>query len=292
MVPGTVLSGRRVDLADIQFGMVDASGTAWRIGAEGLQGWDSAEVRSTVTQRQSAHGAWMGPTYLGERVVTLGGTITADTAALADAAVEQLLAAVPLDGFADLIVYEAIPKQAAIRQSGKPVVKYETDTVVTWSLLVTAPDPRRYGVSLRTATTGLPSTSGGLVLPAAPPWVLSAVTVSGFIQCDNDGSIETYPVIAIAGPVQQPTVTVRRADGTVTALAYSGDLASGDVLTLDCANHTATVGGSSRRRYVSGDWPVIPGATGGIGGGAAVLFGSAVYSATATLTATWRPAWK
>jgi hypothetical protein len=283
--PGTLLGGRRVDLGSIQFGLADSNGVAWRIGTDGLQGWDSAEIRSTVTQRQSAHGAWMGKTYLSERPITLAGTIVAPTASLLDGAVEQLLAVVPLDDFTTLTVYESTPKQAAVRRSGKPIVKHETDTVATWSLLVTAPDPRRYGVDLRTASTGLPSTTGGLVLPAAPPWALSAVTVSGFISATNEGSIATFPVITIAGPVQQPTVTVRQADGTITALAYSGDLASGDVLTLDCANHTASVGGSSRRRYLSGDWPVIP------PGGAEILFGSAVYSATASLAATWRSAW-
>jgi hypothetical protein len=266
--------------------MVDAAGVAWRIGADGLQGWDSAEVRSTVTQREAAHGAWMSPSYLGERVITLGGTIAAPDVGTADAANEQLLAAVPLDGFTTLTVWESTPKQAAVRQSGKPVVKWETDTVATWSLLVTAPDPRRYGTSLRSATVALPSTSGGLVLPAAPPWTLSAVTTSGFVQADNEGSITTYPTITIAGPVQHPTVTTRYVDGTTAALAYGADLAAGDVLTLDCLNHTATVGGASRRRYLSGTWPQIP------PGGCQLLFGAPVYNSTATLTASWRPAWK
>lgn len=281
-----MLGGRRVDLAGIQFGLVDSAAVAWRVGADGLQGWDSAEVRSTVTQREAAHGAWMSPVYLGERVITLAGTISAPTGGAADAAVEQLLAAAPLlDGATTLTVYESIPKQASVRKSGKPLIKYETDTVITWSLLLTAPDPRRYGTALRTATVALPSTSGGLVLPAAPPWTMSAVTVGGFIGAANEGSIEALPLLTIAGPVQQPSVTVRYADGTTQTLAYSADLAAGDVLTLDCAAHTAVVGGASRRRYLSGAWPSIP------PGGAQFLFGAPVYSSTATLTATWRPAW-
>jgi hypothetical protein len=286
--PGTSLGGRRVDLGAIQFGLVDAQGVAWRIGTDGLQGWDSAEVRSTVTQREAAHGAWMGPTYLGERVITLAGTIVAPTVQLLDAAVEQLLVAAPLEtGTATLVVYETVPKQVSVRQSGKPLVKYETDTVVTWSLLLTAPDPRRYGTDPRTASTMLPSTSGGLALPAALPWTLSATTVSGFISATNEGSIASLPTLSIAGPVQQPSVSVRYPDGSVTTLAYSQDLGSGDVLVLDCAAHTAVLGGASRRRYLSGPWPAIP-----AGSSVQILFSSAVYSATAVLTATWRPAWK
>jgi hypothetical protein len=280
----TVLDGKRVDLGVISFGIVDDAGVEWRV--DGLQGWDSAEVRSTVTQREAAHGAWMSPSYLGERIITLSGLLAAPTGAQLDGAVEQLLAAVPLDGFVTLTVYEAVPKQVSVRQSGKPLVTPIGDRLATWSLLVTAPDPRRYGTALRSASTGLPSTTGGLVLPAAPPWAMSAVTVAGFIGMTNEGSLTAYPVLAIAGPVQQPTVTVRYAGGTTAALTYAADLATGDVLTLDCQEHTAVVGGASRRRYVSGTWPEIP------PGGADLLFGAPVYSPTATLTATWRPAWK
>jgi hypothetical protein len=60
--PGTSLGGRRVDVGGLQLGLVDAAGVAWRIGADGLQGWDSPEVRSTVTQREAADGAWMSAT--------------------------------------------------------------------------------------------------------------------------------------------------------------------------------------------------------------------------------------
>lgn len=288
MDPGTSLGGRRVDLGTIQFGLVDASGVAWRIGADGLQGWDSAEVRSTITQRQAAHGAWMGPVYLGERIITLAGTIVAPTSVLLDQAVEQLLAAAPLEtGTTTLTVWEATPKQATVRQSGKPLVKYETDTIASWSLLLTAPDPRRYGTTLRTAATNLPSTTGGLSLPAAMPWTMSAVTATGFLSLLNEGSITSLPTLAIAGPVHAPTVSVRYPDGTVQTLAYSQDLLSGEVLTLDCAAHTAAIGGASRRRYLSGPWPQIPASS-----TVQMLFASTTYNASATLTATWRPAWK
>ncbi|HEY5834975.1 hypothetical protein [Streptomyces sp.] len=288
MLPGTVLGGRRVDLGALQLGLVDSAGVAWRVGADGLQGWDSAEVRSTVTQREAAHGAWIGPSYLGERVITLGGTIVAPAGAQLDAAVEQLLAAAPLDGYATLVVHEAIPKQVSVRQSGKPIVKYETDTVATWSLLVTAPDPRRYGTDLQAGTTSLPSTTGGLVLPATVPLTVSATTVSGAIIATNEGTIGTHPLLTIAGPVSSPTITVQYPDGTVAALAYADTLLTGDVLVLDTDAHTAILNGTaSRRRYLSGPWPEIPPAS-----TVRLEFRSAVYNPTATLTATWRSAWK
>lgn len=284
-VPGQSLGGMRVDFGGVSFGLVDAAGVAWRIGADGLQGWDSPEVRTQLTDREFDHGSWMGPVYFGARPITLAGTIVAPDAPSLDAAIEQLLAADAL-GDTTLIVYESTPKQVTVRRSGKPVIKRETDTVVTFSLLVTAPDPRRYDPNLQQTSTALPSVSGGLTLPAAPPWALSATAISGVIGAVNAGTMATRPTFTIAGPVNQPQVATTYPDGTVKALTYSLNLISGDRLVIDTDAHTVMLGGTSRRRYISGDWPEIPAST-------QVLFQfrAATYNAAAQLTAAWRSAW-
>lgn len=284
-VPGQSLGGMRIDFGGVQFGLVDAAGVAWRIGADGLQGWDSPEVRTQISQREFDHGAWMGPVYFGERPITLSGTVVAPDAPSLDAAIEQLLAADAL-GDTTLVVYESIPKQVVVRRSGKPIIKRETDSVVTFSLMVTAPDPRRYATSQQIVSTALPSISGGLVLPATPPWLLSATSVSGAIAALNAGSMGSRPVFTITGPVNQPQVATTYPDGSVKALAYSQNLVTGDVLTIDTDAHTVMLGGASRRRYISGDWPEIPANT-------QVLFQfrAATYNAAALLTAAWRSAW-
>lgn len=284
-VPGQSLGGMRVDLGGVQFGLVDAAGVAWRIGADGLQGWDSPEVRTQISQREFDHGSWMGPVWLGERPITLAGTVVAPDAPSLDTAIEQLLAADAL-GDTTLVVYESTPKQAVVRRSGKPIVKRETDSVATFSLMVTAPDPRRYDPNLQQATTALPSVSGGLALPAAPPWVLSASSVQGAIGAVNAGTMASRPVFTIAGPVNQPQVATTYPDGSVKALSYSLNLITGDRLVIDTDAHTVMLGGASRRRYISGDWPEIPAST-------SVLFQfrAATYNSSAQLTAAWRSAW-
>jgi hypothetical protein len=275
----------RVDLGSVQFGLVDAAGVAWRIGADGLQGWDSPEVRTQLNAREFDHGSWMGPVWFGERPVTLSGTIVAPDAPSLDVAIEQLLAADAL-GDTTLVVYESIPKQATVRRSGKPIIKRETDSVATFSLLVTAPDPRRYAPTLQQASTALPSVSGGLVLPAAPPWTLSASSVQGAIGALNAGTMASRPVFTIAGPVNQPQVATTYPDGSVKALSYSLNLLTGDRLVIDTDAHTVMLGGASRRRYISGDWPEIPAGT-----QVAFQFRAATYNASALLTASWRSAW-
>lgn len=285
--PGYRFTPLLIQLGDIVFGQVDTDGVHWHCST--LSGWDGTEVKTTITPRQSAHGSDMSTVYLAERVITLAGKIIAPNAATLDRALDRLLAAAAL-GDTLLTVGESTPKQAVVRRSGKPLAERLTGTVVDWSLLLTASDPRRYDTTLHTATTPLPSSSGGLVLPAAPPWDLTgAVTVGGFIQADNtpvaDGGIDSPPLLTITGPVQQPVVTARYADGTTAALNYAGDVAGGDTLTIDCATRQVTIGGSSRRRYLSGDWLTVP------PGGVSLLFGALTYNATTTLTASWRPAW-
>lgn len=284
-VPGQSLGGMRVDLGGVQFGLVDAAGVAWRIGSDGLQGWDSPEVRTQISQREFDHGSWMGPVYFSERPITLAGTIVAPDAPSLDVAIEQLLAADAL-GDTTLVVHETIPKQATVRRSGKPVVKRETDSVATFSLMVTAPDPRRYDPNLQQTSTALPSVSGGLTLPAAPPWALSASSVQGAIGAVNAGTMASRPVFTIRGPVSQPQVATTYPDGSVKALSYSLNLITGDVLVIDTDAHTVMLGGASRRRYISGDWPEIPANT-------SVLFQfrAATYNSSASLTASWRSAW-
>ncbi|PYC83491.1 hypothetical protein C7C46_08995 [Streptomyces tateyamensis] len=237
-------------------------------------------------ERQADHGSWAGPTYLTARVLTLTGTIVALDQATLEAAMEQLRAAV---GVSDVVltVRETIPKQCTARRSGKLLLERITDRTATYSVLVTAPDPRRYSTTLQQGSTGLPSTTGGLVLPLTLPLTMSSTTVSGSITAANAGSMATRPVLTITGPVVQPVITVQAAGGAVTQLAYGDQLGAGDTLVLDCDAHTAVLNGTaSRRRYLSGPWPEIA-----AGSTATLLFRAASGSAPATLSASWRSAW-
>ncbi|KIZ16827.1 phage distal tail protein [Streptomyces natalensis] len=285
--PGTDLGGLRVDLGPIPLGGVDTAGVAWSL--QSLEGWDGAEVRSEYTEREADHGAWASPVYFGSRPITLAGTVTAPDRVTLEDALDRLRSA---DALSDttLVVYElTTPKQAVVRRSGKPLFAYVTDRIATYSVMVTAADPRRYSTNLQSGTAGLPTTSGGLAFPVTFPITFSATTVSGVINAVNTGSFETRPVLTVAGPVTAPSVAALYPDGTVKQLIYSLDLQSGDVLTIDTDAHSVMLNGTvSRRRFmtVSGGWPTIP-----AGSSVNYQFQSGTYNATAMLTATWRSAW-
>lgn len=280
------LDGIRADLGPISLGAVDSSGVAWFL--QEMQGWDSPEVRADLQQREGDHGAWAGPVYLGERPITLAGTVVAQDRAALDIAREQLLAAVSLTD-TPLVVYEAQAKQSMVHRSGKPLWAYVTDRLATYSVLVTAQDPRRYEATAQSGATSLPSTTGGRPTPYTVPYTLTSTTVSGEIDAQNVGSFETRPVIIIDGPVSQPQVLAQLPDGSVQPMNYSQDLALGDELVIDVDAKSVVLNGVvSRRRFLSLPlgWPVIP-----AGQLIVFRFAAAVYDPAAALTVQWRSAW-
>ncbi|WP_261991576.1 phage tail family protein [Streptomyces sp. OR43] len=249
-----------------------------------LDGWDSAEVRSESQLREAEHGAWASPVYLGERPITLSGTMLAPDLATLDAAADRLRA-LPLMG-AVLTVMETVPKRAVVRRSGRTLIDYQTDTAATYSVLVTAADPRLYATTETVTTLRLPTVAGGLTLAVTFPITIDATVVAGDTVVVNAGSIDALPQIRISGPVSQPLVSVTGPDGTATSLLYGGDIEAGDWVDLDCDAHTAYYNGTaSRRSLISGAWPALqPGASN-------LAFRAGSYSATAALTVTYRSAW-
>ncbi|MFI5985035.1 hypothetical protein ACIBEA_29740 [Streptomyces sp. NPDC051555] len=280
----TQLGSRTVTLGARQLSVSDDSGVDWVV--TDVKGWGSPGVRAESSQRQSDHGGWPSKVYLDPRPITIEGSIEAPTEADRDAAVEQLIAAVSLDD-TTLTVAETTPKQVTVRRSGEPLILLEGPYGATYSVLVTAYDPRRYSTTLQSASTGLPSTTGGLVLPIVLPITITATTVSGTITLANAGSIGTRPTLTITGPLPSFVIVAARPDGTITQQTYTDALGAGDVLVIDSAARTVTLNGSvSRRRYLSGSWLEIP-----PNSSVSLSWTSPSYDPSAMLTGSCRSAW-
>lgn len=281
--PGFQFSQLQIVLGELRLGQVDADGVHWHCAT--LDGWEGPDVRQTLTEREADHGAYAGPVYLQERVVTLAGKAVCPDYASTYSAIEQIKAAADL-GDTVLTVYEGVARQATVRRSGKVLAQRLTDRVVDWSIQVTAADPRLYAVTATTTTLRLPSVSGGLTFPITFPLVFSATVVVGDAAVVNEGSFETRPVITFAGPVSQPQITVTGPDGTASMLTYGDDIAAGDTLVLDCDAHTVLYNGTANRRaLLVGSWPTLP------PGQSLLTFRAGADSPTATCTITYRSAW-
>jgi hypothetical protein len=250
------IGGTPITLGSLQLSVVDDAGVTWL--PTDVRGWSSPGVRAELAARQADHGAWASPGYLNARPISIEGLIAAPSTAARDAAIEQLYAAVSLTDTV-LVVEETIPKQVTVRRSGEVLVERVNPYSVTYSAAVTAADPRRYSTILQSQSTPLPSTTGGLTVPLTVPLSISTTVVAGSITLVNEGNIATRPVFTVEGPVTNPTITVQYPDGTVRALLYGSTLEVGDELVIDTDLHSAVLNGTtSRRLYLSGQWPEIP----------------------------------
>jgi hypothetical protein len=285
--PGQVLGGKTVAFGGVTLGAVDTAGVAWTLDRDGLKGWGGTAVRTQYSDREADHGSWAGPAYLAARVLTLKGKIITGSLSALDGAVEQLTAAAAITDTV-LTVAETIPKQVTVRRTGEPLIDYESDRVASYSLLLTAADPRRYSTTLQSQSAALPSTTGGLTLPITMPITIAATTVSGRITLTNAGTVATRPVLTVTGPTTGGfTILATTPAGTSTQQTYSDSLGAGDVLVLDSAARTATLNGVvSRRLYLSGTWPEIPPMSQLV-----FTWSSPTYNASALLNGTCRSAW-
>jgi hypothetical protein len=285
-MPIPVVAAPLVWLGDLPLAVTDDQGVDWIVGD--IAGWSGSPAGTLqVEQRTADHGGWGGGSWLTPRKLKVTGTIISSSDSLLVAAVDQLSAAASLDA-TELRVVESggLDRTITVRRDGEAVADI-VHGYAKFEVPLVAADPRRYGPLVGPLSTSLPSTSGGLTLPASPPWTIGATVVQGTVRLANAGTIASRPTLRINGPVQQPQVLVIAADGTTSSLTYWADLASGEYLDVDCDAHTVLLGGTvSRRGLMSGTWPEVP-----AGSSIDIGFRAAAPSAGASLAVSYRSAW-
>jgi hypothetical protein len=238
----TPSAGTPASPATISFGAVDGNGICWLW--QKIDGWDTTDVQGAgVIPRSGDHGGWPSPAYYAPRTMTWTVTASAPTQALRDLARSILQAAVPVSDLAVLTYDEPVPKQALVRRSGKIPETYPTLADVTFSVLLVAPDPRKYGTQLKSDVAYTLNNSGiGFTLPLALPLALPAQPVGGTLQLLNAGNFETRPVVTISGPITAPALVNQTTGQTVS---WSGlTVPAGSTLTVDFNVRQATLGGA------------------------------------------------
>lgn len=226
----------------------DAFGVDWVVTGE--DGWSSSPpVRPTQEDKQGGDGAWSGPGLWSARVVTLSGTaIAADRASML-AAKRRLKSAVGPRVLTPLQVDEAdLSLTSLVRLSDQIQITDKGSVGFTWSLIVVAPDPRRYATSSTTQSTGLPSSAtSGRTYPRTYPYTYGGGTggQTGSVYFTQDGDFDETPaVITVYGPVINPTVSHVQTNRTLT---FTITLADGEYLVIDLLARTALQNGMSAR---------------------------------------------
>lgn len=252
---------------------------------------DLSGVRANFTPRARAHGGFTEPHFGGGAVLDLEMDISADTVPAFNAAVLALEAntfpqpatrplwfQIPGHGLRVMQVQclrRSIPMERTILQG----------YVNKAALQFYAPDPLKYGLP-QTATTGLPTTSGGLIYPLAYPLAYGSPT-TGRVSASNAGSAPVSPVFTVLGPIDPAGFQITSVEDGIT-LQFNGPLGSGDSLLIDSRTGSVVLNGTADRRGLLSfsSWPTIPAAS-----TRTFAFSTlGTYQAAASLSAAWSPA--
>jgi hypothetical protein len=256
-----------------------------------LDGWTNAPPpRTDFRPIPGVHGAYDAPAYLDARTVTIEGVgISVDVASARRS--RDVVASVCGDPslVSTLVVTEPgqPQRQCVVRRSAETKTKPLGPLHFAWSMMVTAPDPRRYAVAASTISTGLPGAgSGGLAFPLVFPLTFGTGAVGGQLTCTNAGTLQTWPVFTITGPVTSPIIT-NTGSGDRLDFDPAFVVAAGQTLVIDSSFRTVTyAGGNARSKLFTANWfPLYPGDNN-------ISFASlGSYDPAAQLLVSWRNAW-
>jgi hypothetical protein len=292
----TVSTGLRVELDGWGAGSpgdVDNQGTAWYLGQPGIEGWHEAPApRLSLTPRPGEHGASDGPAFLDPRVITISGHAFAVDRASARRA-RDIVASVcgdPSLGLQTLTVTASgnPTRQVAVRRSAETKTRFMGGgTGVEWSMVLTAPDPRRYAASLTTQQIGLPQAGGGgLVFPLVFPLTFGTGSSGGEMTLVNTGTLATWPTWTVLGPATGPIIT-NATTGEALTFDPTFVVPAGQNLIIDTDAKTVRLQGINRRdRLFGAGWfRLNPGSS-------VIRFTSVgSFDAATRLTGSYREAW-
>jgi hypothetical protein len=265
----------------IEFGTTDALGVRWIVAD--LEGDEGPPMHGQVVASAGDHGGWATPQFAGPRLMTLTLQVIAPTPAARDVARAQVAMAFPLSDLATLRIDESIPKQMLVRRSGEIPGPKSADCDVRLIIGLVAPDPRKYGTVLHTATATQASPAAGLAPPLTPPLTLPAGAPPMAVACTNSGSFETRPTVTITGPITGPAVVNQTTGAAVT---FSGmTLAASDQLVVDLLAKQSYLNGVFRTADISSSWWSLPQNT------STTVQVTGTGATGSTMTVAWRDAW-
>ena len=276
-----------ITLGQLILTTTDATGVHW--GTDVLQGWGSPASTISPVQKPRQNGAWGGLSYSKARSVVISGQAVAPTPALLSSALDTLVAAVDSLGTTLTVVESGPSRTMTVRRDGEVAItlKPGVDLMFWWSIQLVASDPRKMGADL-TATTSLPSTTGGLTWPVSWPLIWPATTVTGQISLTNPGNEVGPVVLRIDGPVTGPSVT-HVGSGLTLTFASTLTLGSGEFITVDMERREVLAQGQSAASRAK--WVTSRGWSGFEPNTNTWAF-SAAGGGSGTLTVTATPAWQ
>lgn len=206
--------------------------------------WEAPDLRTNDTDMPGSHGAVAGVDLRGIRRVPITAQLRRDTAAEALAAMHDVVAAwapgaedVELtwtDATGDYVMFGR-PRQA------KPLMANVGAGIIGFECRFAATDPFIYSAVEHSGGTVAPTPPDGFVFPIVFPIVFGPAGVGGNLQINNAGTAPSARWRAVfAGPCSEPRISIAG-----LGLTYGGDLAAGQLLTIDGRARTVLLQGTS-----------------------------------------------
>lgn len=259
--------------AELSFGgttvRLDGSGGRRRgsglyVSSDGIEGWYSTpDAKVSMTEMQTGDGAH---TVEESQVLYAARTVTLHWVAVGDSRDGALAGDLALLSTAHRLVrLRVVDASSDTYATGYTQVSADAgmaSSVMTGTVTVVCPDPRRYSTEARRVQL-LPvaGVSGGLHYGEGGPGLLypldygeSAETLQNVGTLVNEGTSPAYPVVTLTGPLEGGA----RVDWDGGSVAYSQPVA-GVPLALDSLTRTASVAGLDvSRSLTSRAFPVVP----------------------------------
>lgn len=265
----------------------EANGVEWIMDV--FDGWGNTKGTLAPVQRARGDGATGTASYLEMRTMTLSGWVTATNPADLTDALNRLSTAFSLDSTKMTVTESGFRRWANVQRTGEIVTTFHGSIVAEWTVQVVALDPLKYGDAI-TASTALPSSSGGLTYPIIYPITYTGVSNSGVIHIDNPGNMPAPVYLRIDGQIPAGGWSVNHL-GQAKDLAFASSLmlGTGEFVTVDMQKREVLAQGqgqATRNGYVTsrGWFQLNPGPND-------IAFSAVAYDPTALLTLTTYPAW-
>ena len=273
---------------------LDDNDCEWHVTFQDVSGLFDGTASTLKTSEKAMTDGWYGnlPRLQG-RTITIEGHIIGRCTESCITAWNAFKSVLDTGGMLLTARLGDIGRQARVWQSSSaPLIKWDGVNILRFSLGLTSLSPYLYGLDSVSDSTGLPSSSGGMLFPyhfeeagvSLSSWMWSENVTSGNAALDNVGTAPSPVMIRIDGPVVNPQVS-HVGSGHVMAFAMS--LGSGHYATINGVTHEVLIDGTdpARGRVVRREWSQAePGMN--IWG-----FNAGEYSAAARMTVSFYPAY-
>lgn len=231
----------------VQYGRV-LFGAGSRAGVRQLIGWrDLPDAEVADTPRPQSHGTYPGDVLGDSLTVTLVYQLTGTPEAKAQA-VDAIEQHTPMDGVERMLVVNDDGLDGWFRMARVVARQVPQDRgyrvgPVECSVQFVCSDPRRYRMTQRSGTIGLPVAAGGLDYPLVYPLEYGTAS-STALMAANDGGANAPLAVTFTGPLTNPQLS-----SPDWRLGFDLTLAAGESLVVDTAEGTALLAGTADRMY-------------------------------------------